>query len=177
MCPRCSSDCYFHALWLQVVCMPSLQIQSNALQAVSQSSLLNCKTSDFKHCWLPEVPKFSSSHFPRQLLWGFTFPMYSPLVSLSLPCSVAAVTPQWPWFYSLPDCVSILSTFLDVAFSLHLVVEFVLPVPGQFLGYLEWFDSYLVIYMRQSKPRILLSLCHLLLKELHALLMVEEYTE
>ena len=63
-------------------------------------------------------------------------------------------------------CFRLLSIFFSVASSLPLVVEFVLPVFWGlfcffwFLGYLGWFDPYLVVFMGGGESRVFLLYHH-----------------
>lgn len=62
MCPRHSSNCYFHSVCPQVVCLSSLQEQG-IIYAPFQPHLLIFKTLGFKHHWLQELMKIYLYHF------------------------------------------------------------------------------------------------------------------
>ena len=79
LCASGALQITFHALFPQVVSLPFLQEQYNAIQSLSQPSPLTFKTPGVKFRWLSEVTKFSPSHFPSQLL-----SVHSLYVSLSL---------------------------------------------------------------------------------------------
>ena len=70
-----------------------------------------------------------------------------------LPTSVAMIL-------SLPKHVSILPTFFDVVSSHLYLWSLSCQTSGQFLGYLGYFDSYLIVFMGSDKCRLLLH-CHL----------------
>ena len=79
--------------------------------------------------------KFSLPSFQNQMLWQFVLPLLSPQcvhLFLSLLCVYESLT-LWTvlWVHLAPH-VSALPTLFDVASSLHLVVEFVLPSFGSF---------------------------------------------
>ena len=60
------------------------------------------------------------------MLWGFVFPTGAP------QCEGLFLSPLSSFGYLAPDHISTPLTLFDAASSLHLVVEFVLPVPGVF---------------------------------------------
>lgn len=123
----------FHSCCVSEDDLPFLLSKSNrdSFHAVSQSTPLTFRTPDFKSCWLQELMRFGLSYFPSQLLWGFVVPVHSPVCQsvscrslqpqLLLPAPVARIH-----FSSKPHLCT--PTFLSVAFSLALVVEFVLSV-------------------------------------------------
>ena len=75
-------------------------------------------------------------------------------VLLSLPpfsATKAPFPPHHPQSISPPNHIFTLSTFLDVAYSLPLAFSpssLFWQSSGGFLGYSEWFDSYLVVFDR-----------------------------
>lgn len=130
VCPRLSSDHCFHTVSLGVVCLPFLQEQSSALQALFQPSPQTFKTLGIKPHRLQQLIKFSPSNLPSQGLSGKVLFVHSPTCSSLLLFSVtAAFSPtKYPGISSPLNHVSALPIFLYVAPSLHLVAEFVLSV-------------------------------------------------
>ena len=99
--------------------------------------------------------KFGPSVFQSQMLWGFVFPVLVPSIIvcfllLSFPSSFHTCESLHPTdspsvllffiFLFFPSVllalhhISVLPSFFDVAYSLHLDVGFVLPVSGSFCG-------------------------------------------
>lgn len=152
---------------VSVGCFPCLFSKSspNVLQALSQSSRLTFDTPEFKPYWLQELKKFSPFHFPSQLLWGFIF-----LVWVLLCTSLFFWLSLW---LQLPSYFGSHDQFLSQTTSLHFLpsLTWSLLYPllwslfcqslGRFLGYLGWLDSYLVVFMGQGVPRVILPHCHL----------------
>ena len=140
----------------RIVFLLSLQEQQNALQALSQPSSLTFKILGVKPHWLQELTKFRSSHFLNQWLWGKVL-VHSPVFfslaflwdhgSFSSTSPVICFFPK-PWVHT--------SYILQCSLFSALVVEFVLSLSGQFLRCLEWFDSYLFVFMKWGLPRVLL---------------------
>ena len=85
------------------------------------------------------VLKFGPSGFQSQILWGFVFLFRLPSVRVSLP-SRCLQHPSLPQIVLqvclLPRHAFALLTLFDMASSLHLVVESVLPVFRSFSGLL-----------------------------------------
>jgi len=69
--------------------------------------------------------------------------------------TVAPSFPQELCVY-LPNCVSTLPTFFNVASSLPLIVGFILPFFRSISGVFRMIDSYLVVFMGQGRSRVLL---------------------
>lgn len=106
--------------------------------------------------------KLGPSSSQSQMLWGFVFPTGAPWCSdlfLSPLCAPGIPSSCGQSRGSLPDWTSALLTFLHVTSSLHLVVEFILPVFGLFsrLFTLVWILSSCIY--RMSWARVLL-LCY-----------------
>ena len=87
LCPRHSLDCCFHGVCPQTVC-PFFSPRAAPMSSeLSQSQAFAFKTLGFEPCLFQELTKFGHSNFPSQLLWGFVFPMCSPVCqSVSHPC-------------------------------------------------------------------------------------------
>lgn len=100
-------------------CYPSQGHKSPKLHSLSHAG---CKTH--------KNQKLSPSHFPSQCLWGSVLLVHSTLAFL---CNQGSLLYAGPEIHFLPN-VSILPTFLDVVFSLPVVVQFVLQSSGRFLG-------------------------------------------
>ena len=66
---------------MSVACLSCLLSKSspNVCQALPEPSPLTFKNANFKPCWLQKLMKFSPFCFPVQLLWGFIFPVRSPV--------------------------------------------------------------------------------------------------
>lgn len=109
------------------------------------------------------LTKFSPSCFPSLFQLCSFFHMCSPVCSRLLPFSMTiAPSPlQWPPSISLPNFISTLSNFFDVVSSLPVVLEFVLPVFRSISGVFRMIWYYLVVFMRQGEPRVLLLRHHL----------------
>ena len=104
LCPRCSSDCYFHGVFPWVVCLPSLQDQGSGLWALSQRRLLTFKISGFKARFKAGC-KNSRNSVPLVFqvnTIGETFlciPLHAPLSHPTL----------WPWLPPLHSSLDHLS--------------------------------------------------------------------
>ena len=130
MWSRHSLNGYFHIICLWVVC-PVFSPRAALMQALSEPSMLIFKIPFFKHYWLQELNKIHALWLPSQLLWGFIFfPVLPCMIVHLLPFSaMKAPSPPleaWSIFFLSP--ISALPTYLEVASSLFLIVEFVLPV-------------------------------------------------
>ena len=80
----CVSQALFRPLFphcMSTGCLPCLlsKSSSNVLQALPELSTLTFKTPGFKPHWLQGLTKIRPSHLPSQLLWGFVFPVHSPV--------------------------------------------------------------------------------------------------
>lgn len=129
-----------------VVCSGTLQIAVSTLYVHGLFALLSSKSSTVlsrlslnQAHWPLELQalnlagcrnSWNSAPLAFQLLWGFVYPCTSLCVNLSLAllheCSYLLTTAAMTCFSPKP-CLHI-STFFIVAFSLPLVVEYVLPV-------------------------------------------------
>lgn len=142
----------------RVVCLTSYQEEPIALQILSQASPLMLKTQTFQPWWLEDLMEFSLSQFPRQWVWENIL-VHSSVCFFSCPS-------LWPWF---PPFHSSQYLFLPKANSLsdsYFVLFFELwnlfcPSSVQFVGYLGWLDSYLLVFVEQKEPRDLLLCCYL----------------
>ena len=81
--------------------------------------------------------KFGPSNFQNQMVWGFVFPVQdrwcdSLFFAFSAPTAPSLL--QLDLQSLAPYHISTLTTHFSVTPSLHLVVEFVLPVFGLFSG-------------------------------------------
>ena len=165
VCPKSTSDCYMSAGSL--LCFLSKSSPNTHWALCEPSSLAfknpGFKPSDYKNSWNLTPLTFQAK-------------CYGDLSSCALPCvlvcllpfsTIAASSPlQLPESVSLLNHVSELPTFFDVASSLPLVVELYCQSSSWFLRYLGWFNSYLVVFVGQNKPRVLLLYHHLLLLNL-----------
>ena len=166
--PLCSPGALQNAVSMMYVCRLFAY-------PLSKGSIMSSRTYPCQACWplKLQIICLASCQKPRNLAtltfhvscYGlFFFPMHSP-VCLSVSCS----SPQ-PWLpphhsslspfpSQTSSLISALPTFMDVASSLPLVVQLFCHSSSQFLGYLGWFESYVVVLMGWGKLRVLL-LCH-----------------
>ena len=113
--PRCMFVGHF-------VCL--LSKNSPIVPGFPQAKPTEFKNPGFKLHWLQELMKFGSSHFPSRFIWDSSFPVSPPLcTSLSL----ALLYDCSDHIHFCPkSCLS--TSYFNVASSLPLVVQFVLPV-------------------------------------------------
>ena len=86
VCPRWSSDCYFHTVCSQFVCLLSLQEQGKAIWVLSQPNLLTFTILGFKPHWVYELLKIQPLSFSKPMALGKCSPcaFFSVFLSLSL---------------------------------------------------------------------------------------------
>lgn len=121
VCPIHSLDHCLRNVSPKTVCLPSLQEQGSALQALSQPRTLTFKTLGIKPHWLQEL----TNSFRKCSLRTFS----CMFLSFATPCNHASSPPEYPQTSSPLNHISALPIFLDdVASSLPLVAEFVLSV-------------------------------------------------
>ena len=168
--PHCVSQVPFRLLFpccMCTGCLPAFSPRSSAMPSRLHSSQV---------CWPLKLQALGPAGcqnsqnlapLPFQAnRYGDSFSSYAPLYAglyLAFLCNCSSLPTAEVAMICFPNHISVLLTFLNVASSLCLVVELFCRSLGLFLGYLELFDSYLVVFMGQGKPRVLLHHHHLLI--------------
>jgi len=155
VCPRHSSDHYFHAVCPWIVCLPSLQEQHITLWAPSEAcwplKLQTLCPTGSKNSWSSAPLIFQANGYGENVLlvyspvcFSFSCPSLWPHLPLLLStCNLICLFPK-PGLYA--------SYFLQCDSSLPLAVEFVLSVFGSISGVFRmiWWLSSGVHGMRQA---------------------------